>query len=139
MIIGSVSTARGAKTAALDAATGHIDISSAQFEAQIGMSRPQTVKCLSSGTRSNAFQVTSEPSEQKPVWSRSSHAVSTERLSPITAASLWWKPTTVTNSSGLRTMKTPVRQVRESITRVGDRRVKSLLLFRRGSKRPSLL
>jgi hypothetical protein len=36
-------------------------------------------------------------------------------------------------------MKTPVRQVRESITRVGDRRVKSLLLFRRGSKRPSLL
>ncbi len=44
MIIGSVSTARGAKTAALDAATGHIDISSAQFEAQIGTSRPQTFK-----------------------------------------------------------------------------------------------
>ena|GEM_PF-2549829 len=43
MIIGSVSMARGAKTAAL-AATGRIYISSAQFEALICTARPQTVK-----------------------------------------------------------------------------------------------
>ncbi len=45
MIIDAVSTARGAKTAALDAATGRIYISSAQFEVLIGAARPQTVKC----------------------------------------------------------------------------------------------
>lgn len=44
MIIGFVSTARGAKTAALGAATSRIYISSAQFEALIGTARPQTVK-----------------------------------------------------------------------------------------------